>query len=204
MTARAKPAEQFHFADVQWRPIRYAVIDGCDFPSAFDEVSLQSGADEYLQKMRAYASPSVRKMKMKRLSKQLAQARDTLMTIARCDYEQLAYYEASFSRDCGWFFDQEDLDAGRPVINVMELLDEWTLRFADADGWYCTHPRDMYFYNALELWEEAGGHFRFSRAKPGSQHQGRPGGPTIRYLEAVSRPLMAKGHSLGRDVCKNH
>jgi hypothetical protein len=192
MTAEARPVEQFDFTNAQWQAIRYAVIDGCDFPHTFEEYLLRCGANDCLQRMRSYPTPTVEKKKWKRLLKQLAQARDTLMTVARCDCGTAAYLGVILDDD-GWRVHPGELKAGGPSAkNILALLDDWIFLFADRakHGW---RPRDLYFYRALDCWEDAGGHFRFSRAKPGSQHEGRPGGPTIRYLEAVSRPLMGKG-----------
>jgi hypothetical protein len=188
MTAEAKTIEQFDFTGAQWQAIRNAVLDGCDFPSAFHEDGLRTQARNYLQRMQNYNSPSVQRKKWRRVSKQLAQARATLITIARCDYDRIAYCDIAYRHD-EWIVDWED-DAPASK-DILAILDEWVGFCADRTR-RCNHPRAVYFYWALDFWEHAGGHFRFSRRKPGSRHAGRPGGPTIRYLEAISLPVIGK------------
>jgi hypothetical protein len=202
MTVPANQAEQFDFTDAQWQAIRNAVLDGCHFPLTFDDDDLRSEAQQYLQRMQSSGSPSVEKKKWKRLQKQLAQARGTLMTVASCDYREFAHCKVFLGVRDGWHFHEEDLDAGRlPVINISAVLDEWILLCADRVK-HCARPRDIYINQALCLWAWAGGRFQFSRAKPGSQQEGRPGGPTIRFLEAVSLPLMGKAAPSGETFAK--
>jgi hypothetical protein len=169
----------FDFTPTQWREIRSAVFDGCAQPAQFDERGLLRVANRYLEARPQYRSASARSAAWKRAARLMKQTREAL----------------AIADPWGFFEKAQPLfeDPPRaPEYSVSAELERWQ-RFAallaDADlrEW---HPRIEFFREVLDYWTSAGGWLRFSRAGPTSRDPGKLGGPTVRYLRAVSDAVM--------------
>jgi hypothetical protein len=83
----------------------------------------------------------------------------------------------------------------QPGCSISVLLEAWE-RFAAREaralnGFYGRlHPRGEFFELILTEWICAGGLLVVSRAGSESKQRGRLGGPTVRYLQAVTAAVM--------------
>jgi len=164
----------FDFTEAQWREIRSAVRDGCAQPARFKERLLLGCANWYLDYRPRYRSASARSAAWKRVARLMRQTR-AAMAIADPMEHLGPVFEDSVELD-------RRLERGQ--------------RFADLRGREAVagvplpRPRAEYFRDALSCWTDAGGRLRFSRVGPETKEHGRLGGPTVRYLQAVTRPVM--------------
>jgi hypothetical protein len=60
------------------------------------------------------------------------------------------------------------------------------------------HPRAVYFHDLIQLWVMLGGRLTYSRDSATK----KPGGPLIRYMQAVTKPVMEKAAPTAEGIVK--
>jgi hypothetical protein len=174
----------FDYTAAQWQEIRSAVRDGCAQPAAFNEAGLLRAANEYVTHRPHYRSAQARAAAWARVARLVRQTREA---IAAADPL------GSWDRVARLFDDPPRLPP-EPEYSLSDELKRWQ-RFAALLGRHRgdeRHPRAEFFQSVLDYWTDVGGWLRSSRAGPDSRDAGRPGGPTLRYLRAVSDPVLSK------------
>jgi hypothetical protein len=174
----------FNFTAAQWEKILSAVRDGCAQPSRFDAVELLRAANAYRQDHRLYRPPHERKEAWKRVAKLMQQAREALA---------VADPSGMLQSSTHLFFEDPNRATGK--FSMLDRLEQWqrlATMLAEAADDGQPLPRMEFLENALDCWAGAGGGLSFSRGGTESRNRGRPGGPTMRFLQAVADPVMAE------------
>jgi hypothetical protein len=175
----------FNFSSAQWQTILDAVKDGCEHPSYFDAAGLLESVNRYLVVRSKYLSPSDTKKAWRRVAKLLEQTREALIRAdpefflcshARRDEKFGNDYIESAKRSTLYFFDSQKMHA-EDVIRGRIRNDERSPRIRLLEG-------------ALDWWIYAGGRPVRSRGAPEASNARALGGPTLRFLKAVSSPVM--------------
>jgi hypothetical protein len=160
-------AVEFSFTESQWHEIREAAWDGCTRPWNLRKVFLTKVANTYLHEASRHLCPSERRAAWKRVARLLGETRAAIAVA-----DPLGLRELEFSFD--------------------EQLDYWqrAARGFEGRSFGEPHPRAAFFKLVLDLWIFMGGGLGFSRASAVATKPGKLGGPTIRYLSAVTRAVM--------------
>jgi hypothetical protein len=160
-------ASRFDFTKAQWQEILSAVLAGCARPALFPMAALLREANEYLLVRPHHMPAAAESAAWERVARLMRQTREAI-AIAR------------------------PLGGGGGTI--CDDLDRWQQMAANwarniAGSKQC-HPRSSFFEVVLNHWTAAGGFLKFSRAGSESRNKGKLGGPTMRYLTAVSGPVL--------------
>jgi hypothetical protein len=180
-----KKGEFFNFNQEQWQEILQAVYDGCLFPSHFDAERVLGAVNEYLETISSYKSPTNRAAIWRSAAASLRRTRESLRKADPIGWATGPH---------GLLCDSANIT---PPLTVLDILDQWQkaaeriVRVSKDHGrFYEPHPRGVLFNAILDWWFEAGGRVTRSRGKPESRNAGQLGGPTVRFLQAVLRPVM--------------
>jgi hypothetical protein len=174
-----KKGWHFNFSREEWREILDAVHDGCMLPSHFDAMHLLRGANDYLNEVASYQSPSRKRAAWRRAAGSIRRARASLVA---------ADPLGEATKLGGLLFSHS------AKFSIVQILDGWH-RFAEIlsrDRDHGPNPRTDFFEGILDIWFEAGGRIARSRNSPAAPQPGRLCGPTVRYLQSVLRPVMKR------------
>jgi hypothetical protein len=96
---------------------------------------------------------------------------------------------AKGDEDCWRVFATEgERSQFRELLDRFALLHERDADYVEDGGFGHDHPRAAFFEAIIDIWMSAGGRLRRSRHSVTEE----PQGPLLRYLQAVTAPVMGK------------
>jgi hypothetical protein len=169
-----KAGHAFNYSDAQWQAITFAFRDGCGRTLRLDEmVLLLDAANDYLKDL-PHHQPAAKRAEM--LLRRAKTATDFRRMLVEAE------------NDLGWgSIEQEERSKLLKLVDRFIQTQEVNAELINLGAHGPTHPRAVFFECIMGSWVSAGGRLRRSR-----DIDGRVGGPLVRYIQAVTSPVMGK------------
>jgi hypothetical protein len=175
----AYPFASFVFTNPQWTAIREAIEDGCAEPVRFQKECLEFTVELYLDIKAHYKT---KKARVKAWERAARLAAEMSKAVACADPENYRYSEW-LSNLLG--HERVSIKNSYSIANLLAQYQQFASDRASVEARLPqARLKKLFYHDLLDLWLDAGGTLSFSRRDKG--------GPTVRYLRAVTVPVMGK------------